>query len=206
MTRRERLARARLYLIGDAPTLARVIDPALAGGVDIVQLRAKGARPSALRPAALAYRDRCWAAGALFVINDDPEFAAAVDADGVHVGQNDMPPAAARAIVGDDCLIGLSTHLPAQIDAAAGADYIGVGPVFATPTKPGRAPVGLALVQYAAANAAVPFFAIGGIDVGNAASLNAAGATRIAVVRAIGDAADPQATARMLRSEAVAVV
>ena len=111
--------------------------------------------------------------------------------------------AQARALVGPDRIVGLSTHSPAQIDAAAAEpeiDYIGVGPVHATPTKPGRPAVGLDLVRYAAAHAATPFFAIGGIDAGNVADVRAAGATRIAVVRAITDAPDPEAAARALRS------
>jgi thiamine-phosphate pyrophosphorylase len=198
MTRRDRLAVARLYLIGDLATLERILDPALAGGVDVVQLRDKGASAAALRGGALACRDRCRGAGALFVVNDDPELAAAVDADGVHVGQDDVAVEQARAVVGSERLVGLSTHSEAQIDAAAGVDYIGVGPVFATPTKPGRAPVGLGLLSYAAAHAAVPFFAIGGIEVTNAASVFASGARRIAVVRAIGEAADPRAAAAAL--------
>ncbi len=113
--------------------------------------------------------------------------------------------ASARAIVGSERLVGLSTHSEAQIEAAEGVDYIGVGPVWATPTKPGYAPVGLELVSYAAANARVPFFAIGGIDSSNAALVYRAGAQRIAVVRAIGEASDPMAAARGLR-EAASVV
>jgi thiamine-phosphate pyrophosphorylase len=108
-----------------------------------------------------------------------------------------------RALVGRDRIVGLSTHSPAQIDAAAAEpeiDYIGVGPVHATPTKPGRPAVGLDLVRYAVAHAATPFFAIGGIDAGNAPDVRAAGATRIAVVRAITDARDPESAARALRS------
>jgi thiamine-phosphate pyrophosphorylase len=187
MTRRERLAHARLYLIGDGPTIERVLGRALAGGVDVVQLRSR--TPS--HEGARAIAAHCHKSGALFIVNDDPAFAAAVDADGVHVGQADVSVSAARAVVGDERLVGLSTHSEAQVDAANGVDYIGVGPVWATPTKPGYAPVGLELVTYAAAHATVPFFAIGGIDVTNAATVFAAGARRIAVVRAIGDAADP---------------
>ncbi|MGD0197523.1 MAG: thiamine phosphate synthase [Solirubrobacteraceae bacterium] len=185
----------RLYLVGDVATLERVLDAALAGGVDVVQARSPEPTPAQLAP----LRDRCRAAGALFIVNDDPVLAAAVDADGVHVGQSDMPVAQARAIVGPNRLVGLSTHSEAEIDAALDVDYIGVGPVFATPTKPESVPVGLELVRYAAAHARVPFFAIGGIDQSNAAAVVSAGARGIAVVRAIGEAADPRAAARALR-------
>src|SRR5581483_11444597 len=123
----------------------------------------------------------------------------AARADGVHVGQDDTPVAAAREALGADRIVGLSTHSPEQIDAAAGVDYIGVGPVHATPTKPGRPAVGLDLVRYAAAHAAVPFFAIGGISAANVADVRAAGASRIAVVRALTEASDPALSARRLR-------
>jgi thiamine-phosphate pyrophosphorylase len=194
MTRRERLARARLYLIGDGTTIERVLEGALRGGVDVVQLRSAAAS----RDDALMIAARCRAGGALFIVNDDPALAAEVDADGVHVGQDDVSVTLARETVGADRLIGLSTHSETQIDAADGVDYIGVGPVWATPTKPGYTPVGLELVTYAATHARVPFFAIGGIDATNAAAVFAAGARRIAVVRAIGDAADPLAAAQSL--------
>lgn len=141
----------------------------------------------------------------LVIINDRPDLAAAAGADGVHLGQDDMPVGEARAIVGADRLIGLSTHTPEQIDAAAGVDYVGVGPVYETPTKPGRAAVGLELVRYAADHARVPFFAIGGIEAGNVAAVRAAGAERIAVVRAVADAPDPEAAARELMPTEVSV-
>jgi thiamine-phosphate pyrophosphorylase len=194
MLRRETLASARLYVIGDAPTLERVLDGALAGGARLVQLRSRSPR----RAAALALLERCRAAGALFIVNDDPLLAAEIDADGVHVGQDDVAVAAAREIVGPERLIGLSTHSAAQIDAANGVDYIGVGPVWATPTKPTYRPVGLGLVRYAAGHARVPFFAIGGIDPSNAAAVFAAGAHGVSVVRAVGEADDPQSAARSL--------
>lgn len=194
MLRRETLASARLYVIGDVPTLERVLDGALAGGARLVQLRSR----SPLRGAALALLERCRAAGVLFIVNDDPLLAAEIDADGVHVGQDDVAVAAAREIVGPERLIGLSTHSAAQIDAADGVDYIGVGPVWATPTKPTYEPVGLELVRYAAEHARVPFFAIGGIDPSNAAAVFAAGAHGISVVRAVGEADDPQLAARSL--------
>ena len=206
--RRARLAAAQLYLVcgaaGDGRDLRAFLDAALRGGVDIVQLREKD--PSfgdkAILAAARAFRDACDAHGALFVLNDRPDLAAATHADGVHVGQDDMPVAEARSLVGEDVLLGRSTHTPEQVEDAtvADVDYFAVGPVHATPTKPGRPAVGLELVRHAAsAPRAVPWFAIGGIDRSNVGAVGAAGATRIVVVRALTDADDPEATARALR-------
>jgi thiamine-phosphate pyrophosphorylase len=189
------LEAARLYLISDIPGL----DRAPLEEIDILQLRDKHATGPELRRAADRARAACDAAGTLFIVNDDPRLAAACRADGVHIGQDDGPVAAAREIVGGDRLIGLSTHSPDQIDDAGGVDYIGVGPIFATPTKPGHPPVGLELVRYAAAHARVPFFAIGGIHPENVRAIRAAGTERITVIRAIGDARDPAAAARALR-------
>jgi thiamine-phosphate pyrophosphorylase len=190
---------ARLYFICDSAHLG-ALEPALRGGVDIFQLRDKDASDEELLRAAGQARALCDRHGALLVLNDRPDLAVAAGAHGVHLGQDDMPLAQARAIVGPDMLIGRSTHTPEQIDSAHGADYIGVGPVHATPTKLGRPAVGLDLVGYAAAHASVPFFAIGGIDETNIGAVVAAGATRAAVVRAIGDASDPEAAARGLRA------
>jgi thiamine-phosphate pyrophosphorylase len=205
--RRERLHRARLYLIcDDRPD--SFLEQALRGGVDIVQLRMKDAPAQAILAAAHRFAEVCARHDALFVVNDDPELAAAANADGVHVGQDDASVAQARALLGSDRLIGLSTHTPAQIDAAAsaGVDYIGVGPVHATPTKPGRPAVGLDLVRYAAHHAAVPFFAIGGIAAENVEAVRAAGAQRVAVVRALTEAVDPeQAAARLVHPSEVGV-
>jgi len=204
MDRRERLRSARLYFIADARPggrpLADVLGPALEGGVDLFQLRDKAASDEEILAAAAVARDLCAAHGALLVVNDRPDLAAAAGADGVHVGQDDASVADARAAVGPDALVGLSTHSPAQIDAVpADADLIGVGPVYATPTKAGRTPAGLDLVAHAAAHARVPWFAIGGLDLQTTPDAVAAGATRIAVVRAIADAADPRGAARALR-------
>jgi thiamine-phosphate pyrophosphorylase len=134
------------------------------------------------------------------IVNDRPQVAIEAKADGVHVGQEDMPVAEVRELVGAEMLIGLSTHSPAQIDAVDPelVDYIGVGPVHETPTKPGRAAVGLDLVRYAAAASPVPFFAIGGLDAGNAREVLDAGARRIVVLRAIANAAAPARAARQL--------
>ena len=201
---RARLRRARLYLVVDsAPprrTLAELLRAAAAGGVDIVQLREKHMADDALAAAGSAARDLCAQEGMLFILNDKPEIARQIGADGVHVGQDDMPVAEARAIVGPDAIVGLSTHAPVEIDAADPAlvDYIGVGPIHETPTKPGRPAVGPALVRHAAAAARVPFFAIGGLDASNLAEVVEAGATRACVLRAIGAAAEPEGAAREL--------
>ncbi len=136
---------------------------------------------------------------ALFILNDRPDLVLAAGADGVHVGQDDDPVPEARNRVGAERLVGLSTHTPDQVDRAHGVDYIGVGPVHPTPTKPGRPAVGLELVRYASDRAAVPFFAIGGIEPANVVAVRDAGATRIAVVRAVTEADDPERVARELR-------
>jgi thiamine-phosphate pyrophosphorylase len=194
---RERIAQARLYLVIE-PETEHVLPAAFAGGVDMVQLRDKRRADVG---AALRFRELCDRHGALLIVNDHPELALECGADGVHVGQADMPLAAVRALVGPDMLIGISTHTPEQVDAAerSQADYLGVGPVFATATKPHVEPVGLELVRHAAQHARKPWFAIGGIDASNVAEVRAAGATRIAVVRAIRDAEDPAEAARGLR-------
>jgi thiamine-phosphate pyrophosphorylase len=203
--RLERLARARLYFVSagrpGGRALADVLPAALRGGVDVFQLRCKHDDDEAILAAAQVAREACRAAGALFILNDRPDLVAAAGADGVHVGQDDMPVAAARELAGRDRLVGQSTHSPPQVDAGAAADYIGVGPVHATPTKQFRPAVGLELVRYAAAHARVPWFAIGGLDPANLGAAIAAGARRAAVVRAIADAGDPEAAARRLRDD-----
>jgi thiamine-phosphate pyrophosphorylase len=172
---------------------------ALRGGVDIVQLRIKNASNRAILQAAGELAPLCAEHGALFILNDRPDLVHAAGADGVHVGQDDAPVAAARELVGPARIVGLSTHSPGQIDAASGVDYIGVGPVHETPTKPGRPAVGLELVRYGAAHARVPWFAIGGIDRTNISDVRDGGASRVAVVRALTGAADPEGAARDLR-------
>ncbi|HZO60575.1 MAG TPA: thiamine phosphate synthase [Solirubrobacterales bacterium] len=203
LRRREWLRRARLYLVCEARPHGRdpedLLRPALQAGVDVVQLREKDGDEREIVRAGRAFRRLCDAYDALFIVNDRPELAIACAADGVHIGQDDADPREVRRMVGHDYLIGLSTHSPAQVDAAAAVDYISVGPVHATPTKPEYAEVGTELVRYAAEHAEAPFFAIGGIDADNVASVMAAGAERVAVVRAIRDAADPAAAARAIR-------
>jgi thiamine-phosphate pyrophosphorylase len=208
--RRARLAAARLYLVcGSVPdassteaSLPEELRGAIAGGVEIVQLREKHLPDEQLVAVANAARALCERLGALLIVNDRPLVAREAGADGVHVGQEDMPVAEVRELVGPELLIGLSTHTPGEIDAvdAGLVDYIGVGPVHATPTKPGRPAVGLELVRYAAAHAPVPFFAIGGIDATNASGVIEAGARRLCVLRAIAAAADPERAARELHA------
>jgi thiamine-phosphate pyrophosphorylase len=204
-SRRERLRRARLYFVTDVrPGLEELLAAALAGGVDMVQLRDKSASDAELVRAAPAFRRLCDEHGALFWLNDRPDLVGACDADGVHVGQDDMPVAEARRGAGADALVGLSTHSPDQLDAAVAAgeaDQLSVGPVWETPTKEGRPAAGLDYVRHAARVAGDrPWFAIGGIDLGNVREVIEAGASRVVVVRAIRDADDPRAAAAGLRA------
>jgi thiamine-phosphate pyrophosphorylase len=201
--RRERLRTARLYFVCDARPHGEdpegVLRAALNGGVDIVQLREKELDRRAIEVAGATFRRLCDTYSALFIVNDDPALAISCRADGVHLGQDDVAVADARATLGSDVLIGLSTHTREQIDTAAGADYLSVGPIWETPTKEGRPAVGLELVQYAAQYASLPFYAIGGIDPSNAHEVVEAGARRLCVVRAIRDSDDPAAAADQLR-------
>jgi thiamine-phosphate pyrophosphorylase len=198
--RHERLRAARLYLVCDERP-DEFVAAALRGGVDIVQLRMKTGEDERIVAAARRYSRLCAETSALLVLNDRPDLVVAAGADGVHVGQDDLGVADARELIGPDRLIGLSTHTPSQIDTANGVavDYIGVGPIHATPTKPGRPAVGLELIRYAARHATMPFFAIGGLDRRTLGEAAHAGARRAAVVRAVGDAPDPQKAARTLR-------
>jgi thiamine-phosphate pyrophosphorylase len=193
---------ARLYFVVEASASDRLLDAALGGGCDLLQLRDHQASDDDLLAAGERFRDACDVHGALFLVNDRPELALQLGADGVHVGQDDLPVDAVRRLVGPDLLIGLSTHSPEQLDAglASDADYLSVGPIWETPTKAGRPAAGLDYVRYAAANATKPWFAIGGIDSDNIGDVVAAGATRAVVVRAIRDADDPRAVASALKS------
>jgi thiamine-phosphate pyrophosphorylase len=204
-SRRERLAQCHLYLIvGPGPEQEAVVAAALRAGVRLVQYRAKegthGLHDRQRLREARRLRQLCAASGALFIVNDRLDLALAVAADGVHLGQDDLPTAEARRLLGADRLIGRSTHALDQLQQAlaVGSDYVGVRPVEATPTKPGRQPVGLDYVRQAAEHCPIPFFAIGGIEAANLATVVAAGATRVAVVRAITAAADPESASREL--------
>jgi len=200
--RADRLHGRRLYLCtADRPDLAGFLARCIDGGVDVVQLRDKrlDARPL-LERAALA-RDVCRAAGVPFVLNDRPDLALEVGADGVHVGQDDAPPRLARRVLGAGAIVGLSTHAPAELDASAPepVDYVSTGPVEATPTKPGRPGTGLGYLTYAAARAGRPFFVTGGVTPATLPAMLEAGARRFVVVRFLTDAEDPGANARALR-------
>jgi thiamine-phosphate pyrophosphorylase len=190
------LADRRLYLVTTLRAdFAEYLHAAIEGGVDVVQVRDRSVSDGRLLEALAVARSVTAAHGVPLGVNDRPDLAVLADADFVHVGQDDIPVDAARKF---GLPVGLSTHAPREIDAAS-SDYIAVGPVHATPTKEGRPAVGLELVRYAAANARLPWFAIGGINAANVAEVVAAGATRIAVVRAIVEAEDPEAAARKLR-------
>ena len=213
---RERLATANLYLCTDARRekgdLAHFVDAALAGGVDIVQLRDKGS-PGEAQFGPLEAADELAALaemkaatrrhGALLAVNDRADIALAAGADVLHLGQGDLPVHYARRILGGDVVIGRSTHYRAQASLAAleeGTDYFCTGPVWSTPTKPGRSAAGIDLVRETAAAAPNrPWFAIGGIDAERVADVRAAGASRIVVVRAITHAPDPEAAAAGLK-------
>lgn len=203
--RRERLRTARLYFVCDALPHGRdpeaLLHAALGGGVDIVQLREKELERATIERVAGTFRRLADTYSALFIVNDDPDLARSCDADGVHLGQDDMPVEEAREVLGPDAIIGLSTHTREQIEAsgAAPVDYISVGPIEETPTKPGRPGVGLELIRRAAEHAPHPFFATGGIDPQSAPSVVEAGARRLVVVRAIRDSDDPGAVAEALR-------
>jgi thiamine-phosphate pyrophosphorylase len=202
--RRERLRTARLYFVCEARPhgdLEALLRAALTGGADIVQLREKLLGRAEIERAAQTFRRVADTYSALFILNDDPELARACDADGVHVGQDDVSAEQARELLGPDAIVGLSTHSEEQIAASAErpVDYISVGPIWETPTKEGRPAVGLDLIRHASEHAPHPFFAIGGIDSGNADEVVAAGAQRLCAVRAIRDAADPAAAAAELR-------
>jgi thiamine-phosphate pyrophosphorylase len=200
------LAAARLYLVSGvrlgSRDLAELV-PELAGaGVDVIQLRAKELEAGDLLRAATPVAAACADAGLPFIVHDRPDVALALGA-GVHLGQNDLPVAIARRIVGGS-LVGVSTHAAEEIDAALGAeepiDYVAVGPVHETPTKPGRPAVGVELVRYAARLVPMPWFAIGGINASNLAEVMEAGARRVVVVRAITEAPDPIAAAHELKA------
>lgn len=204
LDRRRALDAAHLYFICSAQKpnaeLGALVGEAIAGGASIVQLRDHEVTDRRILEAAKSVRDLAGEAGVLFLVNDRPDIALATKADGVHVGQDDLEPQVVRELVGPEMLIGLSTHSELEIDAAQNseADYIGVGPVYETPSKQGRPGTGLALVSYAARASELPFFAIGGIDAARAGEVAEAGARRIAVVRAIESAADPRAAATAL--------
>ena len=203
MFARDRLLRSHLYLVVEARPHGEdprpLLDAALRGGVDIVQLREKELENGALVAAAEPFRAACEEHGALFVLNDRPDLVELCGADGVHVGRSDMAVEQARALVGPDRLIGVSASTLDELGDVDGADYVGVT-AFATPTKEDAVAGGPALLRAAAKTLTVPWFAIGGIKLANVAEVAAAGAPGVAVVRAVRDAEDPEAAARLLRA------
>jgi thiamine-phosphate diphosphorylase len=209
--RRERLRTARLYFVCEALPGGRepeaLLQAALSGGVDIVQLREKELERDEIERSARTFRRLCDTYSALFIVNDDPWLARTCAADGVHVGQDDVAATEARQVLGPEAIVGLSTHSEEQLAASAAepVDYVSVGPIWETPTKLGRPGVGLGLVEHAAANAPHPFFAIGGIAPANAGEVVAAGAERLGAVRAIRDADDPTGAAEALRGSLAAI-
>lgn len=200
---RRRLAAARLYLCtGNRPDLAEFANAALAGGVDVIQLREKGMEAGDELAALATLAEVCAWHGKLLAVNDRADVALAAGADVLHLGQDDLPVSWARTILGDDVVIGRSTHDESQAAAAAAeprVDYFCTGPCWPTPTKPGRPAPGLGLVRATAATGTTrPWFAIGGIDEPRLPEVLAAGATRVVVVRAITEADDPRAAAARL--------
>jgi thiamine-phosphate pyrophosphorylase len=206
---RNRLAAARLYLCTDArerqQDLPEFLDAVLGAGVDIVQLRQKGLEARQEMAYLEVLRRSCDKHGALLAVNDRADIARAVGADVLHLGQQDLPVPVARAIIGAAPVIGRSTHSEAETTEAAaqdGVDYFCAGPVWATPTKPGRPAAGLSLLRYAAAlGTPRPWFAIGGISLDTLGQVLEAGVRRVVVVRAITDAADPAAAARQFAQQ-----
>ncbi|MEM9092199.1 MAG: thiamine phosphate synthase [Cyanobacteria bacterium P01_F01_bin.53] len=199
--RYDQLHAAHTYLVtSPVPDLLGVVEAALKGGIAIVQYREKTANDETRLRIAKAMSQLCHQYKALFIVNDRVDIAAAADADGVHLGQQDLPMDIARAILGPGKIVGRSTTNPQELTRAIDekADYIGVGPVHETPTKPGKAAAGNEYVRYAAKHATMPWFTIGGLNADNLAPTLAAGATRVAVVRALMEAADPTAVARAL--------
>jgi thiamine-phosphate pyrophosphorylase len=202
-SKKKRCQNWKLYVITDpsaGKNLLAVVRSAIAGGANVVQLRDKKASRAELVAKAKELLKVTRELGVPLILNDDAQAAKEAGCDGVHLGQDDGPLTAAREILGENAIIGRSTHSPEQALAAEqeGFDYIGVGPIFGTPTKPTYAPVGLDLVRFAATRIKIPFVAIGGIDVSNVSEVRAAGAQTVAVVRAIMAAPNPAQVAQRL--------
>ncbi len=192
--RDQKLKKAALYLVtSSTENLFKIVESALQGGLPIVQYRKKNIDDIIRLEMAEKLCELCHKYEALFIVNDRADIALAVNADGVHLGQKDIPIALARQILGPNKIIGRSTTNPQEMEKAIaeGADYIGVGPVYATPTKAGKKPAGLDYVNHASQHSPIPWFAIGGIDTMNLSEVIASGAKQIAVVRAIMQANNP---------------
>jgi thiamine-phosphate pyrophosphorylase len=202
--RHQQLYNTFLYLV-TAPTenLLGVVESALQGGLSLVQYRDKETNDATRLEIAKQLCNLCHQYGALFIVNDRVDIALAVDADGVHLGQQDFPVALARELLGSPKIIGRSTTNKQEMAKAIDeeVDYIGVGPVYETPTKPGKAEIGLDYLTYVANKCPIPWFAIGGIDVENASQVIAAGGRRLAVVRSIMESPQPGLTTRQFLSQ-----
>jgi len=202
----QRLSTARLYVLVTTAlcggrTPEHVASEAIRGGADMIQLREKQMPDADFLALARKMREVCCACGALFIVNDRLHIAELADADGVHLGRDDLPASEACRLLGPDKILGVSTHSPQQAHAAimAGASYIGVGPVYATHTKPSAAPVGLEYVKFASENVRIPFFAIGGVNASNAHTILRAGARRLAVCSAVISADNVAAAASEIK-------
>ena len=202
--RHTKLDQAQLYLVtAPSETLLETVEAALQGGLSLVQYRDKNVDDDIRYANAMKLKDLCHRYDALFIVNDRVDIAIAVDADGVHLGQHDLPYAFARQVLGADKIIGRSTTSPEEfaMAMAESPDYIGVGPVHETPTKAGKAASGYEYVQYAAAHCTIPWFAIGGIDMDNVKAAMNAGATRVSVVRSIMSSTQPKLTTQYFLSQ-----
>jgi len=202
--RQQQLLNAHLYLVTSSrDDLFSVVEAALQGGLPLVQYREKNADDGVKFATATKLCHLCHRYGALFIVNDRPDLALAVEADGVHLGQQDLPVAFVRQLLGRERIIGQSTTNPEELQRAiaAGVDYVGVGPVHETPTKPGKSAAGLEYIRYAAAHTTLPWFAIGGIDTSNFGDVLNAGASRLAVVRSLMDAEQPTLTTQFFLSQ-----
>ena len=196
------MTQRRLYLCcGDQPDLDRFLAQVLEGGVDVLQLRDHGLDDDAIRRVAPIFQARCEEFQVPFVLNDRPDLAAELGADGVHVGQDDASVASARALLGEEAIVGLSTHAEAELEAGLlePVTYLSAGPVTPTPTKPGREGTGLGYATYATQRANVPVFVTGGVTPGLLPALVAAGVRHFVVVRYLTEAQDPKAAATQLR-------
>jgi thiamine-phosphate pyrophosphorylase len=200
----QKLQDARLYLVtSPSDNIVAIVEAALQGGLTLVQHRDKEAEDVVRLAIAQQLCELCHRYGALFIVNDRVDIALAVGADGVHLGQQDLPLPLARQLLGSQRLLGRSTKNPDELQKAIaeGADYVGVGPVYETPTKAGRAAAGLEYVRYATKHATIPWFAIGGIDSTNIQAVLAAGAERVAIVRAIMRSDQPTAATQNFLSQ-----
>lgn len=200
----QKLHDAQLYLVTmPSPNIIEIVESALKGGLTLVQYRDKDLNDSERMAIASQLCELCHRYNALFLVNDRVDIALAVGADGVHLGQQDFPIAIARKLLGQDAIIGQSTTSPEELEIAINndVDYVGVGPVFATPTKPGKAASGFEYVNYAAQKLSMPWYAIGGIDPENLSDVMKAGAKRVAVVRSLMAASDPKLTTQNLLNQ-----